>query len=214
MQLILSFLDAKSLARCETAWPSFLAAADAGQADQLAHIRLKAPVCTLHSRQTWSHLLLLDFGFQSEEKWRESYRRHAQKLDTSERPVLIALRRGELAFASSKQSVEGLVCSMARIASVFAICVSLCIASEASGTLTRPSVRTSETKHLWPETLQVPVGAWARDGTEGRACSKCTGATPRAKGRPSASCLDNVPNRMPRIPGMQLVPGQKDTTRV
>ncbi|CAJ1398576.1 unnamed protein product [Effrenium voratum] len=67
VQLILSFLDAKSLARCETAWPSFLAAADAGQ--------------------TWSHLLLLDFGFQPEEKWRESYR--------------------ELAFASSKQSVEG-----------------------------------------------------------------------------------------------------------
>ena len=32
VQLVLSFLDAKSLGRCECAWPSFLAAADASKA--------------------------------------------------------------------------------------------------------------------------------------------------------------------------------------
>lgn len=46
VQLILSFLDAKSLARCESAWPSFLAAAD--------------------SSEVWVQLLQNDFNEESD----------------------------------------------------------------------------------------------------------------------------------------------------
>eukprot|EP00913_Durusdinium_trenchii_P027085 g25418.t1 len=64
VQLVLSFLDAKSLGRCECAWPSFLAAADASK--------------------IWGQLLQCDFNEESETP-RSAYRQLA--LEALSRPT-------------------------------------------------------------------------------------------------------------------------------